>query len=112
MIAHLVCQLRIRFVGDILRLVRNVAGHSCGLVSADGVFLIPIDLVGLLASDFVQLIAADGGREIAAYGIRHIAARIVDDILGIVCDSTIFCSIGDILCILLRFRNSSTISDL
>ena len=112
MIAHLVGDGVRRFVGDVLCFVRNIASHGRGLVSADGVFLISIDLVGLLASDFVQLIAADGGREIAAYGIRHIAARIVDDILGIVCDSTIFCSIGDILCILLRFRNGSTISDL
>ena len=119
-IAHLVSQLRIRFVGDVLRFVRNVAGHSCGLVASDVDVLIPCDICFLTvaivlrhlashilrfgASDFVQLIAADGGLEIAAYGIRHIAARIVHDILCIVCDSTIFCSIGDIKCSLLRLR--------
>ena len=61
-------------------------------------------ILGLGASDFVQLIAADGGREITAYSIRHIAAGVVHDILCIICDNTIFCSIGDIKCSLLRLR--------
>ena len=121
-IAHLVGQLRIRFVGDVLRFVRNIAGHGRGLVSADGVYLIPIELVCLLASDVDVLIPSDsmifrtsdigiksavevlrrlschGGSQLTAYGIRHIASCIVYDILCIVCDSTIFCSIGDIKC--------------
>ena len=86
--------------------------HICFLTVAIVLRHLASHILRFGASDFVQLIAADGGLEIAAYGIRHIAARIVYDILGIVCDSTIFCSIGDILCILLRFRNSSTISDM
>ena len=119
-IAHLVSQLRIRFVGDVLRFVRNIAGHGRGLVSADGVYLIPIDLVGLLTSDMDVLIPSDsmifrtldmgiksavevlrrlschGGGQLAAYGIRHIAGGIVHDILCIVCDGAILSGIGDI----------------
>ena len=119
-IAHLVGQLRIRFVGDVLRFVRNVAGHGRGLVSADGIFLISIDLVGLLASDVDVLIPSDsmifrtldmgiksavevlrrlschGGSQLAAYGIRHIAGGVVHDILCIVCDSTILSGVLDI----------------
>ena len=59
--------------------LRHLAFNRCGLISADGVFLIPIDLVGL----------------VAAYGIRHIAGGIVDDILCIVCDSAVFGCIGN-----------------
>ena len=106
--------------GQILLVIfLRIAFNRCGLVSADGVFLIPTDLVCLLASDVDVLIPSDsmifltsdigiksavevlrrlschGGGQLAAYGIRHIAGGVVHDILCIVCDSAVFGSIGN-----------------
>ena len=63
----------------ILVIFLHIAFDRCGLVSADGVFLISIDRVGL----------------VAAYGIRHVTGGVVHDILCIVCDGAVFGCIGN-----------------
>ena len=68
--------------------LRHLAFNRCGLISADGVCLIPIDLVGL----------------VAAYGIRHITGGVVRDILCFVCDGAFFSGVRDIFRSLLRLR--------
>ena len=112
--------------GQILLVIfLRIAFNRCGLVSADGVFLIPIDLVGLLASDVDILIpsyicfltvaivllhhashilglgASDFVQLIAADGRGQITGGVVHDILCIVCDGAFLSGIGDIELILL-----------
>ena len=123
--------------GQILLVIfLRIAFNRCGLVSADGVFLIPTDLVCLLASDVDVLIPSDsmifltsdigiksavevlrrlschGGGQLAAYGIRHIAGGIVHDILCIVCDGAVFGCIGNSIRLHLNGRFLPSRSDI
>ena len=66
------------------------------LIPSDSMIFRTSDIGIKSAVEVLRRLSCHGGSQLAAYGIRHIAARIVYDILGIVCDSTILSGVLDI----------------
>ena len=73
-----------------------VSGYGDGLAARYRMGLITAHLCGEVRLVVFGDLAGDSSRHFAAYGGGHIAGSLIDDILCIIGDSSILCSIGDI----------------